>query len=155
MRYLMALVLFTGCAMAPPSGPASDAEAAGPASAPATSALSEADAAAEAAARAWLQQIDEGAYAESWDAAAPYFQRAVSREVWAQQVGAVRGPLGALVQRELSNRQATSSLPGAPDGEYVVLTYDASFDKKKTATETVTVMETEDGTWAGVGYFIR
>ena len=49
----------------------------------------------------------------------------------------------------------TESLPGAPDGHYVVLHYETSFENKKTAIETVTPMLDQDGDWRVSGYYIR
>jgi hypothetical protein len=49
----------------------------------------------------------------------------------------------------------TKTLPGVPDGEYVVVEYETSFENKKTANETVTPMKDPDGTWRVSGYFIR
>jgi hypothetical protein len=48
-----------------------------------------------------------------------------------------------------------TSLPGAPDGEYVVIAYETSFDKKQAATETITPMKDADGRWRVSGYFIK
>ena len=48
----------------------------------------------------------------------------------------------------------TTSLPGAPDGEYVVLQYESEFQRKKYAIETVTPM-LDDGQWRVSGYYIR
>jgi hypothetical protein len=47
-----------------------------------------------------------------------------------------------------------SSLPGAPDGSYVVIELSTSFEKKAEAIETVTPM-LEEGVWRVSGYFIR
>ena len=47
------------------------------------------------------------------------------------------------------------SLPGAPDGEYVVLQFDTSFANKKEAVETVTPMLDKDGKWKVSGYYIK
>jgi hypothetical protein len=49
----------------------------------------------------------------------------------------------------------TTQLPGAPDGEYVVLQYDTSFEHKKTAIETVTPVMDKDGKWRVSGYYIK
>jgi hypothetical protein len=46
-------------------------------------------------------------------------------------------------------------LPGAPDGEYVVIQFEASFEKKKAAVETVTPMVDEDGEWRVSGYYLK
>ena len=74
---------------------------------------------------------------------------------WEQQVGGVRDPLGAVVSRKLKDAHYTTTLPGAPDGEYVVLEYNTSFAHKKSAIETVTPMLDKDGDWRVSGYFIK
>jgi len=47
------------------------------------------------------------------------------------------------------------ALPGAPDGQYVLIQFNASFEQKAHAVETVTPMLERDGTWKVSGYFIR
>jgi hypothetical protein len=111
--------------------------------------------AAVAAAQAWLTLVDEGNYGESWETAAPYFQNAIPKEQWEQMLIAVRTPLGSLVSREPLNSAYTQSLPGAPDGEYVVIQFKASFINKKSAVETVTPMLGSDGSWRVSGYYIK
>lgn len=118
-------------------------------------AASAAEEAATGAARAWLAQVDAGEYGASWDSAAPLFQGAVEREKWGETLKAVREPLGAVVARTLKSATYTETLPGAPDGEYVVLQFDTSFENKKSAVETVTPTKAADGAWRVSGYFIR
>lgn len=48
-----------------------------------------------------------------------------------------------------------TSLPGAPDGEYVVIEFESSFEHKKSAIETVTPMNDKDGKWRVSGYYIK
>ena len=103
----------------------------------------------------WLGLNDNGKYADSWQAAAAYFQGAVKKDQWTQTMMAMRTPLGAVRSRKLWAQQNTTSLPGAPDGEYVVLQYQTSFEKKESAVETVTPMRERDGTWRIAGYYIR
>jgi Protein of unknown function (DUF4019) len=113
------------------------------------------EAAAQAAAESWLTLVDAGQYAESWDHAATLFRGAVTRNQWEQAVEGVRGPLGKVVSRKIKARQYTEHLPGAPDGEYVVLQYDTVFANKASAVETVTPMLDKDGTWRVSGYLIK
>ena len=47
------------------------------------------------------------------------------------------------------------SLPGAPDGKYVVIQYDTVFENKSSAVETIIPMADPDGAWRVSGYFIR
>jgi len=55
----------------------------------------------------------------------------------------------------VSSTTYTESLPGVPDGKYVVIQYQTSFAKKKAAIETVTPVLDEDGRWRVSGYFIK
>ena len=96
--------------------------------------------AAVAAAEQWLGLVDEGKYGESWKEAAEYFRNAVKQEQWAQAAQAVRQPLGKLVSRKVKSTTYMTSLPGAPDGQYVVVEFETSFENKKAAIETVTPM---------------
>jgi hypothetical protein len=110
---------------------------------------------AQAAAESWLKMVDDGKYEASWDEAAKLFKGAVTREQWNQAAAGARAPLGKLVSRKLKTRKYTESLPGAPDGKYVVIQFDAVFEKKASAVETVTPMLDPDGAWRVSGYFIR
>ena len=110
---------------------------------------------AAAAAEKWLALVDEGKYPESWDEAAGFFRGAVTRQQWQQSLEGVRKPLGKTLKRELASSQYATQLPGAPDGQYVVLQFDTSFENKKSAVETVTPMMDKDGRWRVSGYFIK
>ncbi|MGO8765782.1 MAG: DUF4019 domain-containing protein [Limisphaerales bacterium] len=112
-------------------------------------------AAAQKSAEQWLALVDAGKYAESWKTAAGYFQTAVPQDQWEHTIAAVRGPLGDLVSRKLKSAHYTQSLPGSPDGEYVVLQFDSSFANKMEAVETVTPKLDPDGQWKVSGYYIK
>jgi opacity protein-like surface antigen len=114
-----------------------------------------AEKAAVDAADAWLKVVDAGEYAASWDEAAPFFKGAVGKADWEKALKGVRSPLGKLVARKVASRTYTEAVPGAPDGKYVVVQYETSFENKKHAIETVTPMLAPDGRWRVSGYFIR
>ncbi|MDH3746344.1 MAG: DUF4019 domain-containing protein [Acidobacteriota bacterium] len=107
-----------------------------------------------AAAEAWLGLVDAGDYSKSWEGAAALFRKAVTQQQWIQSLNGVRKPLGRLVSRRVKSKQYLTQLPGAPDGDYVVIQFAASFENKKTAVETVTPM-LDDGVWKVSGYFIK
>ena len=111
--------------------------------------------AAEEAAKSWLALVDSGNYGESWNQAAQLFKQQVTAAQWESAVKAARGPLGTLQSRRVQSAQYTKTLPGAPDGEYVVIQYESAFENKKSATETVTPMKDKDGRWRVSGYYIR
>ncbi len=110
---------------------------------------------ATAAAESWLALVDAGKFGESWDAAAAVFRAAVSKADWVRTAGAFRTPLGAVASRKLRSKQFTTTLPGAPDGQYVVIQFETSFEHKASAIETVTPMLDKDGAWRVSGYFVR
>lgn len=115
----------------------------------------EAETKAVAAAKEWLALVDVEKYAESWDEAAQFFKGAVAKEQWVQTMQAGRQPFGKNISRELSSSRFCTALPGAPDGEYVVIRFQASFANKKSALETVTPMLDKDGKWRVSGYFMK
>ncbi len=103
----------------------------------------------------WLKLIDNNQYAKSWEIAAELFKNFVSEDQWNQSLNAVRKTLGKVIERTVKSKQYTTTLPGAPDGEYVVIQYATSFENKKSAIETVTPMLDKDGKWRVSGYYIK
>ncbi|HWJ36723.1 MAG TPA: DUF4019 domain-containing protein [Steroidobacteraceae bacterium] len=110
---------------------------------------------AEAAAVAWLALTDAGDYGGSWNKASGFFQSSISQSNWASALLNARSPLGSLTSRKVKSALYTRSLPGAPDGEYVVIQFDTNFEQRKGANELVTPVLEKDGSWKVSGYFIR
>jgi hypothetical protein len=79
----------------------------------------------------------------------------VPKDQWFRQIAGVRGPLGPVLSREVASAEYSTKLPGAPDGEYVVIQYRTSFENKANAVETVTPMRDPDGVYRVSGYYIR
>jgi len=107
------------------------------------------------AAESWLALVDAGDYGESWTQSAELFRKAVTPERWQEALNATRKPFGNLVSREVKSTQYFTSLPGAPDGEYVVIQFTTSYENKKDAVETITPMKDPDGVWRVSGYFVK
>jgi hypothetical protein len=80
---------------------------------------------------------------------------AVEQEEWRESLQSVRKPFGEVISREVKTRSYLTSLPGAPDGEYVVIQFETSFENKKSAVETVIPMMDGDGRWRVSSYFIK
>ncbi len=110
---------------------------------------------AQKSADSWLALVDSGKYARSWDEASQFFKASITKPQWQNALQSTRDPLGKLVSRKLKSANYTKTLPGAPDGEYVVLQYETTFENKKSAVETVTPMLDKDGQWRISGYYIR
>jgi hypothetical protein len=108
-----------------------------------------------AAGSSWLKIVDAAQYDDSWEQACAYFKGVVPKDQWVRQIAGVRGPLGPVLSREVASAEYSTKLPGAPDGEYVVIQYRTSFENKANAVETVTPMRDPDGVYRVSGYYIR
>ena len=106
------------------------------------------------AAEAWLSILDQGKYGQSWDEATSYFRDAIEKPEWVQKIKAVRTHMGKVIKRERMDGEYSTTLPGAPDGEYVTLQFKTEFEHKKEGIETVNV-RWEDERWRVAGYFIN
>ncbi len=111
--------------------------------------------AATVSTKAWLDLVDAAKYKESWQDAAPFFKERVPEEIWTNAITSVRGPFGNVLSRELIGARYTKSLPGVPDGEYVVIQFKTAFQNKAEAIETITPMLTSNGAWKVSGYFVK
>ena len=110
---------------------------------------------AQKAADAWLAMVDEGQYLKSWQHTSSYFQNFVDENQWGKVINSVRKPLGEVLSRKAISQNYTKTVPGAPDGEYVVIQYETSFKNKASAIETVTPSLEKDGIWRVSGYYIK
>jgi len=143
MQAIAALV-FSAAAIAAPVLHAQEAQQIAPAIAPAS-----------AAATSWLAIMDAGKAAEAWDAGAPVMQGAITRDMWNKVGTEARAPLGAVKSRKQTSANFTRTLPGVPDGDYVVIQYATDFANKAGMTETVVPMRLADGSWKVTTYLIR
>lgn len=107
------------------------------------------------AGRQWLSLCDQAKYGESWEMAATYFKNAVKKEQWEHMAAAVRKPLGEVEKRDVKSQKYQTAVPGAPDGEYVIIQFNTVFENKKESTETVTMMIDQDRGWRMSGYFVK
>ena len=110
--------------------------------------------AAQAAGEKWLGLLDRGEYGKAWDDCAALFRQRVTREQWIESLPSTRAPFGAMKSRKVEVAAYKTSLPGAPDGQYVTVRYRTNFEKKENAEELIT-LALEDGLWRPTGYFIR
>lgn len=108
-----------------------------------------ADEAAQAMA-AWLQEIDAGRVAESWDGLVPDVQAMVTREAWDAGVRQARSPFaGAVTARTVAQAQPIPGPAGAPPGEYFRLSFVTRFAEGAAAAETVVATRQGGRWWAG------
>ena len=111
--------------------------------------------AAQRAAEQWLALVDGAQYAASWEQAASVFKTAITAAQWEQASSRARQPFGPFKSRKVTSRKFSTTLPGAPDGQYVVVVFESAFDRKAAAIETAVMTLDTDGAWRVSGSFIR
>jgi hypothetical protein len=111
--------------------------------------------AASAAAAEFLQLVDAEKFAESWRISSSLLKEKVSEEVWVEQLHKIRATAGPLVERTEEEMTYSTEAKGSPEGEYIRIVYDTSFEANPDASEIITVMLDRDKTWRVAGYFVK
>lgn len=111
---------------------------------------------AEATAEAWafLQLVDAGKYAESWQSAASLMRERVPQAEWIATLTKAQALSGSLVERVEKNASYSTTAQDSPEGEYILLTFEAKFQRAEEVAEYVTVMR-EGERWRVAGYFLK
>ena len=110
--------------------------------------------AAERQALGFLGYLDHGHFADSYAYTGMLIRAQADRASYASQVKKARQGTGAMLTRELMDASYQTSVPGAPDGQYVVLHYHSSFADRQEAVETLTLAFAK-GYWRVSGYYIK
>jgi len=111
--------------------------------------------AGRAAAEEWLTLVDAGKYLDGWQKLDVAFGKKVGKKTWTSSLTDIRTRAGKLASRKFKSAEYTKELPGAPEGEYVIVQYDSAFEKKKAATEKVTLILGRDLYWRVAGYSVK
>jgi hypothetical protein len=104
-----------------------------------------------ASAKTWVAQIDAGQYDDSYAFGSDAMHDKVAQTRWGQVLKALRTPWGPVVSRKQISHVYKPNGFEKSEGEFMVITYDTSFQKLGEATEIV-VLKWEGGKWRGAGY---
>ena len=110
--------------------------------------------AAERQALGFVGYLDHGRYADSYAYTGMLIRAQLDRDSFAKQLEKARAGTGALLLRELIDASYTTTVPGAPEGQYVMLHYSASFANRQETLETLTLAFAK-GYWRVSGYYIK
>ena len=138
----------TGASPAVPSAPGAQSPA------PKSPLIEAKEAAAAQNAEAWLKLLDSGDYGKAWDQCGKLFRDRVTRQQWVDGLPKDRAALGKLNSRKLEGIAYRTSMPGAPEGEYVMTRFFAEYEKNPKVEEIVSLMYV-DGAWKPIGYGTR
>jgi hypothetical protein len=110
--------------------------------------------AAQRQALGFLGYLDQGRFADSYAYTGMLIRAQLDRDAFSTQIQKTREGTGALQSRELIDAGYTTAVSGAPEGQYVVLHYHASFANRQDAVETLW-LSLAKGYWRVVGYNIK
>ena len=102
----------------------------------------------------FLQLIDGGKYAESWQSSASLVRDKVTQQEWIEKLDKTRSRYGELIQRNQKSTRSATALKDSPEGEYIILTYESDFQKAEDVSEYVTVMRDGDS-WKVASYAMQ
>jgi Protein of unknown function (DUF4019) len=110
--------------------------------------------AAQRQALGFLGYLDQGRYADSYAYTGMLIRTQVDRAKFASQIEKARTGTGAMQGREIMDANYSTTVAGAPEGQYVVLHYHTSFANRPDTVETVTLAFAK-GYWRVSGYYIK
>jgi hypothetical protein len=110
--------------------------------------------AAERQALGFLGYLDQGRYADSYAYTGMLIRAQLDRDAYSTEIAKTRAGVGTLQSRELVDAGYTTTVSGAPEGQYVILHYHASFANRPDAVETV-YLAFAKGYWRVSGYNIK
>jgi len=104
-----------------------------------------------AAAKDWTTMIDGGQYEQSYNASSDTLRQKIDQNKWSVLLKTFRDSWGPVVTRKETNHVFRPNGFEGADGQFLVITYDTSFQKVGDLMEVV-VMRWEGGQWKGAGY---
>ncbi len=151
--FYLCCVLVTALAVNPLHGQTHPPEAGQEPLVPPDSHLAE-EQAAERQALGFLGYLDHARYADSYAYTGMLIRSSLDRESFAKQIEKARAGSGAILSRNLIDATYSTTVPGAPEGQYVILHYGTSFANRQDTVETVTLAFAK-GYWRVSGYYIK
>jgi hypothetical protein len=106
------------------------------------------------AAESFLQALDAGDYEKSWRMTSPLLQARAPRDAFELAVGPVRSSFGPALGRAIKYQRHLDTASALPDGTYLYVVYESSFEKKNNSNERVIVHLEADGCWRVCEYLI-
>lgn len=110
--------------------------------------------AAERQALGFLGYLDQGRYPDSYAYTGMLLRTQADQQKFGAQIEKARAGTGALQARELIDATYDTTVPGAPEGQYVILHYHTNFANRQDAVETLTLALAK-GYWRVDGYYIK
>ncbi len=105
-------------------------------------------------AEAFVVEMDKSDFRSAYANAAPILQVMSPQDAWIDQQKLSFQLLGKTIKRQLKTVRSRESYPGLPDGNYLIVCYQAQTEYKSKAIEVVLLKE-QDNVWQVCKYSIR
>ena len=102
----------------------------------------------------WVTLIDSGRYDESWQISHTSFKKDVTQRQWRIGLEQIRAPYGRVRSRKIKETKSLSAKPGVMPKKNLVVEFTTLFEDHQTATEFVTVIPDNEGTWLVSAYYL-
>lgn len=106
------------------------------------------------AAKDYVEGLDKEQYSQSWSKGDELFQKIVAQDEWSKMLNISRKRLGKANARRGKLQQPTSNPPGLPQGAYMVIEYETSFENAPQSIERLTLRRGNDGKWRVLTYHV-
>jgi hypothetical protein len=110
--------------------------------------------AAQRQALGFLGYLDQGRFADSYAYTGLLMRSQLDPQTYTSKIANMRTGVGPLQGRELIDAVPASIVPGAPEGQYIVLHYHANYQNLSDAVDTVTLAFAK-GYWRVIGYYVK
>ncbi|SPJ31751.1 unnamed protein product [Candidatus Protochlamydia amoebophila UWE25] len=106
-------------------------------------------------AKDYVETLDKGQYAQSWEKGDTLFQQTITQKEWETTLDLARKRLGEVQSRTLKDEKPAIDPHGLPKGSYMVIEYNTSFDKAPNSGELLTLRRGTDGQWKVLTYQVN
>jgi hypothetical protein len=103
----------------------------------------------------WLKQMDKNKCDICWEQSAECMRKTLSKKDWQLAQEKTRCTLGKLISRKTISKEYTTTMRDLPEGEFVVIQFQTTFENGKEVVETITPMKEKDGNWRVSEYIIK
>ena len=107
-----------------------------------------------ALAEQYVTIIDSADFEQAYRTASRYLHLTQPSEEWLWEQNRSRQLLGAVLTRQLKTVRSRDAYPSLPDGDYLIVCYEARAEHKQKAIE-VLLLKQEAGEWLVCKYSIR
>lgn len=109
---------------------------------------------AQRAAESWLDLVDAGKAAETWDALAAPARQAIGQWRWKIGFSLTQRTFGSFTERKFRVARFSNKSPSGRSGEFVFLEFGATSSKKGAVVEKIATTHESDGVWRVVTYTV-